>query len=164
MKKIFGVLACCLFLPIQSYSSSSGSDSEILNSYRFKSKTAHFNKQVQDAFKDPSTVSVDFSRANLNDEELNGIVFDSIQQRSFLTKSQKIDLISLGTGQEEGISRKGLLAFLDRLQKLGGTNPRIYDVLSGVILKTGLTLSQELVEAIQEVAPILIAAKLKIIE
>jgi len=166
MKNVFMALTlvCCFLFPAQGYSSSEG-DIEVLTSYRFKSKTEHFSKQVEVAFQDPNAVSVDFSRVVINDEDLNTVVLHEIKHRSLLNAFQKLDLINLGTGQAEGISRRGLICFLESLEKIAQDGDgKVYAVMATYILKTGLTLSEELAEEIQEAAPILIARKLRIIE
>ncbi len=165
MKKVFRTLSlvCCFLFPAQGYSSSE-SDTEVLASYRFKSKT-DFSAQVERAFQDPNAVSVDFSRVLLSDDDLLTIVLPAIVSRSSVDHPEPLDFLNLGNGEEGGISYRGVVRFLEELQKVAraGHSP-IFSILKGAVLKTGLPINEEFIEDIQRVSSFLIAKELKIIE
>ena len=165
MKKVFRTLSlvCCFLFPAQGHSSSE-SDTEVLASYRFKSKT-DFSAQVGRAFRDPNAVSVDFSRVLLNDEDLLTIVLPAIVSRSSIAHPETLDLLNLGNGKEGGVSYGGVLRFLEELQKAGRSgHALIFSILEGAVLKTGLPITEEFVDNVQKSASLLIAKELKVIE
>jgi hypothetical protein len=155
------LLASSLVFPFSPCIASSSED-ESLVTYRFKVRRADFDDYVHRVFVDPKVVSMDFSSLGLTDRDLD-VIFDALVERKKVTRASRVDLIDLRGGRfgEEDVLR--FLKNLENGKKESGET--IYPNVQGTVLKIGLVLTDEFVEALQNTAPnMLFEQKLRIVE
>jgi hypothetical protein len=146
-------------IAFSSTSPSGPDDEDRLVSYCFKVRSASLSERVERACINPNTVSLDFSSIKITDRDLE-MIFDALisrRQRVSLD-ADKLQLINLSHNE---VTNEGFLRFLRQLQ-IGrdGVTPN----LRNVVLKTGLTFTDGLIESMQETASHLLDEGLQILE
>ena len=167
MRNIFTVLvavASLLFCSDTYSSSSSAVADEKLCAYVFGEKGEDFVTRVRAAFRDPMATCLDFSSAHLSDDDLETIL-QGLVDRTELDNPAKLRLLTLGTGRAGGISLDGLSEFLARVQRYGRTaGGKMFSVIKDTILKTGLPITIEAEERVENVGCLLFARGLRLME
>jgi hypothetical protein len=158
----FIVMSISLF--VQSANATAHPD-EILSSYVFMSRGDDFEERVRTVVKNPRMASIDFTNIKIEDDDLD-IVFEGLVERQKTMdetgERHKLQLLAFAGD----ITRFGFLVFLRNLQKgkkEGGT--KIYpDVRESVIKVRSLTLSEEFGDEMMEVAPSVLAGRVRIVD
>lgn len=143
-----------------SSTSPSGSDDEDrLVSYCFKVRSDTLPQRVERACINPNTVSLDFSSIKVTDRDLDMISNALVLRRKHVSPdADKLQLINLSHNE---VTNEGFLRFLRELQ-IGrdGVAPNLHNV----VLKTGLTFTESLIEAMQKTASRLLDEGMQVLE
>jgi len=156
-------LALVLIIALPSNATTAVTD-EKLCAYVFAEKGEDFVTRVRAAFRDPMATCLDFSSAHLSDDDLETIL-QGLVDRTELDNPAKLRLLTLGIGEEGVVSLDGLVEFLTRVQRHGRTaGGRMFSVIKETILETGLPITTESVERVENVARLLFARGLRLME
>jgi hypothetical protein len=167
MKNIFTVLvavASLLFCSVACSSSSSAEEDEVLLTYRFKVR-GDLGGRLEGICSNPDLVGIDLSRIKMADGDLD-VLFEALVTREQLlgtTPHHAISLIDLRSGD---VTEEGFLGFLKKLEdgKRLSTGSKIYPDVRKTILRIGLGLRKEFIEAMQHIAPSVFAGGIEIVQ
>jgi len=132
---------------------------------RGRAEYPDLSNDIQKICADPEVTSIDFSRLNLIDTDLDDI-FTGLLNREQLAASSYLksrQLVLLDLSSEE-ITEKGLKTFLEKLQKGEKRgNVKVIPDVRNTIFRIGFQICSEFGEELQAIAPSVFAGRLRLV-